>query len=265
MHTADLKDNNFQVIDAGETVEVQWDTAQSHDLSAGGNYTINTTGSLRYAELGSNEISGQVIYNANPIHATVDGAKAAQVYSTFHQAQKAKRIVIQSDCTSSQKTTVNAALSVAQTRATKASTAAAAGTRVEQYFRTDSSSTRSTVSSVFDKVADVVASGTSGSGTLYCTDIGSWCTDGVVAYTQPGDDYIVVCPYWFQFPATDSTCHGADQPYVLIHEATHMTAVASTDDVCYGYEGCVDSISNSESLNNADSFALYSNGIQVSC
>lgn len=76
---------------------------------------------------------------------------------------------------------------------------------------------------------------------------------------------IAVCPYWFQFPATGNTCHIADQPYVIVHEATHLVAVKGTDDVCYGYDGCVTDISTSQSLDNADSYALYANAIQVGC
>jgi deuterolysin len=123
------------------------------------------------------------------------------------------------------------------------------------------------VVNVFSKIANnVVNSGTSGAVKLYCRDVGNWCTDGVVAYTQPGaDEYIVVCPYWFQFPATGNQCHIADRPYVLVHEATHLVAVKGTDDVCYGYQGCVTNINNAQSLNNADSYALYANAIAVNC
>ncbi|GAP83973.1 putative deuterolysin metalloprotease [Rosellinia necatrix] len=267
VHTANLQDQAFQTIGAKETIEVQWDAAQFHDLSAGGDFDVSTEGSLRYAAEGSNAIAGQVVYASNVIRATVDGARAAEVHGAFRAAQKAKRVVIQSDCSSSQTTVVNAALGVARTYAQNAQSAASAGTKMQEYFKSTSSSTVSTVVGVFSKIAtSVVNSGTSGSAKLYCTDVGNACEDGVVAYTQPGsDEYIALCPYWFQFPATGNTCHIADQPYVIIHEATHLVAVKGTDDVCYGYDGCVTDISNSQSLNNADSYALYANAIHVGC
>ncbi|KAH8165869.1 deuterolysin metalloprotease M35 [Xylaria polymorpha] len=269
VHTADLQDEAFQTIEAKETIEVQWDTAQLHDLSAGGDFNISTEGSLQYAEEGSNQIVGQVVYGSNVIQAQVDGVQAAQIHNAFHQGEKAKRAVIQSDCSSSQKSIVNAAIGVAKTYVQNAAAAANAGTKLQEYFKSTSSSTKSTVVNVFNKIStSVVNSGTSGNAKLYCTDVGSWCTDGVVAYTQPGSvgsEYIVLCPYWFQFPATGNTCHIADQPYVIVHEATHLTEVKGTDDVCYGYDGCVTAISNSQSLNNADSYALYANAIQVNC
>ncbi|CAI6020384.1 hypothetical protein V2G26_001867 [Clonostachys chloroleuca] len=266
IHTENLSDSAFQVIAAGETVEVEWDAAQWHDLGAGGDFDIATTGSLQYANEGSNTIVGQVVYSSDTIQAKVDGTQAAEVFSAFKIAQHEKRVTVQNDCSGTKKTAVTNAISKAKSYAQSASSAATAGTRLNQYFHSTSSSTKSTVASVFDKTASQFSSSTSGAVKLYCTDVGNWCTDGVVAYTQPGSsEYIVLCDYWFQFPASSTSCHAADQPYVLVHEATHLVAVKGTDDVCYGYEGCVTSISASQSLNNADSYALYSNGILANC
>ncbi|KAF9871888.1 hypothetical protein CkaCkLH20_10520 [Colletotrichum karsti] len=247
VHDTDLPDSAFQTIAAGEKVEVQWEPAQVHDLSGGGEYNISSVGSLRYAEEGSNKIAGQVVYDSGVLTAKVDGVQAASVHAAFHQSIAAKRATIQNDCTGSKKTAVTNALSKGKAYATAAQSAANAGTRLQQYFRSTSSSTKSSVASVFGKVATVLGSTTSGA-------------------KLPGTGgYMVTCDYFFQFPASGAACHAADQPYVLVHEATHLTEVAGTDDVCYGYEGCVDSISASQSLNNADSFALYANGIQASC
>ncbi|KAF6811237.1 deuterolysin metalloprotease [Colletotrichum musicola] len=265
VHDADLPDTAFRTIDAGEVVQVQWDPAEVHDLSAGGEFNISSTGSLRYAEEGSNKIAGQVVFDSGVLTAKVDGVQAASVHAAFHTAQNAKRVAVQSDCSGSRKTAVTNALSKAKTQAAVAQSAANAGTRLQQYFRSTASSTKTTVAGVFGKVSTLLGSTTSGAK-LYCTDVGKFCSDGVVAYAQPGSNgYIVVCDYWFQFPSSSSACHAADQPYVLIHEATHLSEVAGTDDVCYGYEGCVDSLSTSQALNNADSFAMYANGIKASC
>jgi deuterolysin len=61
---------------------------------------------------------------------------------------------------------------------------------------------------------------------------------------------------------TGSQCYIADQPCVIVHEATHLVAVKGTDDVCSGYDGRVTAISASQSLNNADACALYAKAIQ---
>ncbi|KAL0931576.1 metalloproteinase [Colletotrichum truncatum] len=260
-----LPDSAFRTIAPGEIVEVQWDTAQVHDLSSGGDFEFSSAGSLRYAEEGSNEITGQVVYDSGVIHASVDGAQAASVHAAFHQAITEKRVTLKSDCNSSQKKIVTSALSKGKSYATAAQSAAKAGTRLEQYFRSSSSSTKNTVSSVFGKVANVLGSTTSGAN-LYCSDVGNFCSGGVAAYCQPGTNgYIVVCDGWFTFPSSSSGCRSTDQAQVLIHEATHLSEVAGTDDVCYGYEGCVNKISTAQSLNNADSFAIYANGIKSNC
>lgn len=195
IHTDNLSDEAFQTIGAKETIEVQWDVAQLHDLSAGGEFNITTEGSLRYAKVGDNKIAGQVVHGSNTIQVNVDGAQAARVHSEHHASEKAKRIVIQSDCSSSQKSVVNAALNIAKSYAQKAQSAASAGTKLQEYFKSTSSSTASTVAGVFSKIANnIVNSGTSGAAKLYCTDVGRWCTDGVVAYTQPGSNEYVSRP-----------------------------------------------------------------------
>ncbi|TEA13429.1 Neutral protease 2-like protein [Colletotrichum sidae] len=265
VHDADLPDTAFRTIDAGEVVHVQWDTAQVHDLSTGGDYNISSTGSLRYADEGSNKIVGQVVFDSGVLHANVDGRQAATVHAAFHESLNAKRVTVQGDCTGSKKTAVANALGKAKSYAAAAQTAATAGTRLQQYFRSTTSGTKTAVAGVFGKAAALLGSTSSGAG-LYCTDVGDFCGDGVVAYAQPGSNgYIVVCDYWFQFPASGGACHAADQPYVLVHESTHLSEVGGTDDVCYGYAGCVDSLGTSQALNNADSFAMYASGIQTNC
>lgn len=264
--TSKLSDEAFQVIGASETIEVEWDAAELHDLSAGGDFDIFASGSFQYAEEGSNKVVGKVIYDSNVVTAKVDGVQAAQAHTAYKAAVQ-KRIVVNGDCSSSRKEVVRTALGVARSYAQRATTGANAGMKLQEYFKSTSSSTKSTVATVFDKIANqIVNSSNSGAQQLYCTDVGKACSNGVVAYTQPGsNEFIALCDYWFQFPAKNTACHDADQPYVLIHEATHLVAVKGTDDICYGYNGCVTAISASQALNNADTYALYSNALQANC
>jgi deuterolysin len=81
------------------------DAAQLHDLSAGSDFNITTEGSLRYAE-GSSKIACPVVYGSNVIQAKIDGVQAAKAHNTFHEVQMSKRFVIQSNCSSSQKTKI---------------------------------------------------------------------------------------------------------------------------------------------------------------
>lgn len=116
----------FQTLAAGETVEAQWDVAEVHDLSAGGDFDIATTGSVKYAAANSTEIIGEASIESAAIKATVDGAQASSV----HENSPLKRTVIASDCSTSQRSTlasaVSGCLSYAQAAASAANSAPAA-------------------------------------------------------------------------------------------------------------------------------------------
>lgn len=116
----------FQTLGAGETVEAQWDVAEMHDLSAGGDFDIATTGSLKFAAANSTEIIGEASIESAAIKATVDGAQASSV----HENSSLRRTVIASTCSTSQRSTLTSALSgcvqYAQGAATAANSAPAA-------------------------------------------------------------------------------------------------------------------------------------------
>lgn len=257
--------DEFQTLGAGEAVEAQWDVAEVHDLSAGGDFDIAATGSLKYAAANSTEIIGEANIESAAIKATVNGAQAAGVHADF--AARMKRTVIASDCSSSQKSTLSSALTGCVQYAQGAATAAnsAPASKLEEYFKSSSSSTRSTVAQVFNNVATQCSSGTSGNTQIRCTDSGGVCQGSVVAYTSPSENYMHYCPSWYTFPASVSTCHDGDRPYVIVHEATHLNQVKGTDDYnCYGYQ-CLRGLSGSQNLNHADTYAQFAQAIRVNC
>lgn len=115
--------DEFQTLGAGETIEAQWDVAEVHDLSAGGDFDIATTGSVKYAAANSTEIIGEASIESATIKATVDGAQASSV----HENSPLKRTVIASDCSTSQRSTLTSALSGCVSYAQGAATAASSG------------------------------------------------------------------------------------------------------------------------------------------
>ncbi|KAG8162382.1 hypothetical protein KVR01_008147 [Diaporthe batatas] len=253
----------FQTLGAGETVEALFDVAEMHDLSAGGDFDIAATGSVKYAAANSTEIIGEASIESAAIKATVDGAQASSV----HENSPLRRTVIASTCSTSQRSTLTSALSgcvqYAQGAATAANSAPAA--KLEEYFKSSTASTRSTVAQVFNNVASQCSSGTSGNTQIRCTDSAGACQGSVVAYTVPSQSYMHYCPTWFSYPASTSTCHGTDRPYVVVHEATHLTQVKGTDDYsCYGYT-CVRGLTAARNLNHADTYALFAQAIRVGC
>ena len=71
------------------------------------------------------------------------------------------------------------------------------------------------------------------------------------------------CPLFFSdLPGLTGSCHAQDQATTVLHEETHAPGVYSpgTEDNGYGYSAAT-SLSSSRAVLNADSYALYANGM----
>uniref|UniRef100_L2GK12 Neutral protease 2 n=1 Tax=Colletotrichum fructicola (strain Nara gc5) TaxID=1213859 RepID=L2GK12_COLFN len=167
MATSGLTEEAFQVIGAGESVEVEFDAAELHDLSTAGEIDIVSSGAFSYAEADSTELAGTIPFSSNSVHTAVNGEEAAAVRARF----LAKR-------------TVNA-ISRCRSLAVAASSAAASGpaARMTEYFKSSTTATRNTVATVFSRIASECGSTTSGVSRQYCTDVYPACSNGVIAYT----------------------------------------------------------------------------------
>lgn len=231
-----------------------------HDLSSGGSFDVKVSGSLQYADADSVELKGTIPFSSNIVTASVDGAAASQARRSFHE----KRSVVQSDCTSTKGTATRTAMTNCRALALAASQAASSGAaaKMTEYFKSSTSSTRSTVANVFAKIASECGSTTGGYARYYCSDVYSACSSGVLAYTLPSASYMVNCPLYFSgLSALSKTCHAQDQATTTLHEVTHLSQIKGTTDQsgCYGYS-CVKSLTASQNLNHADTYALFANG-----
>ncbi|KAK2616679.1 hypothetical protein QQS21_000502 [Conoideocrella luteorostrata] len=259
-----LDESAFQRIPARESVEVTFDVAEVFDLSSTGKYDIHANGVLSFAEEGNNKLIGSVPYSSNVIKADVNGEEAALSRIAFHQ----KRTIVQSDCTGRKLQVTQTALRNCQSLASRAQQAAASGpaAKMVEYFKSSSSSTRNTVSAVFQRVASECGSTSSGVSRYYCTDVYGACDGNVLAYTLPSASYMAYCDLYFnQLPALTGTCHAQDQATTNIHEATHLRQIKGTDDYGgYGYN-FVRSLSAAQNLNHADTYSLFANAIYIGC
>ncbi|KAF2686647.1 hypothetical protein K458DRAFT_362847 [Lentithecium fluviatile CBS 122367] len=259
--TSGLTKDDFITLGAGETKEVTVETAALHTLSDGGDFDVFAQGLLPYAEANCTELAGNLAYESNKLSMAVDGAIAATVAKAI-----TKRTTVGSSCTSSKLSAIQTALSNCQKLSSAAASAATAGTKLSTYFKSTSSSTKSTVSARLTAVASDC--GGSGSATsTNCNDPYSGCSSNVLAYTVPSLNFITYCPIFFsELPALSSTCHGQDQATTVLHEETHAPGVYSpgTDDLGYGF-AAASQLTTSQALNNADSFALYANAINLNC
>ena len=111
-------------------------------------------------------------------------------------------------------------------------------------------------------VASECNTSTSGVTSYHCQDRFRGCGGNVLAYTVPSQNYIVNCPLYFNaLQPVAKRCHQQDQATTTLHEMTHAPKVfyPGTDDKGYGY-AAASRLNQANALNNADSYALYTNG-----
>ncbi|KAH4074029.1 neutral protease [Parastagonospora nodorum] len=262
--TANLDESAFKILKAGETIEAAFDIAVAHDLSVGGDFDLLTEGAFAYANLDSTSIAGAVPFISNKVTTAVDGAKAGKVRRDW--IDLAKRTVVQSDCTGSRGTATRTALSNCASLARTAANAAVNNSaKLNEYFKSTSSSTASSVQTVYNRIATQCGSTTSGDSTQYCSDILGACAGGVLAYTSPSTSQMVNCPLFFNQSPLSSQCHAQDQATTILHEMTHLRQVKGTSDYGgYGYQ-FVRSLPAAQNLNHADTYTLFAQALYAQC
>ncbi|KAF2452068.1 neutral protease 2-like protein [Karstenula rhodostoma CBS 690.94] len=259
--TSGLGSDDFLTLGAGETKEVTVETAALHTLNDGGDFDVFAKGLLPYAETNSTELAGNLGYESNKLTMSVDGAVAATVAKAI-----TKRTTVGSSCTDTKLSSIKTALSNCQKQASAAASAANAGTKLDTYFKSSSSSTKSEVSGRLTAVANDCGS-TSSTTSTSCNDPYNGCASNVLAYTVSTQNFITYCDIFFSaLPAVATACHGQDQATTVLHEETHADGVYSpgTDDLGYGF-AAASALSNADALNNADTYALYANAINLNC
>ncbi|CEJ57942.1 Putative Penicillolysin [Penicillium brasilianum] len=249
---------------AGETLEDEFDIAATSDLSQGGLVVLRSSGLVPLVNEGA--VSGYLPYRSNDLKIDVDAVKAARV----NKAVKPLNRRTQESCSNaSRKSALEKALRNAASLATAAAKAAQSGSasKFSEYFKTTDSSTRQLVAARLNAVAKEAQSTTSGGTKYYCTDVLGYCETNVLAYTLPSQNVIANCDiYYSELPALASSCHRQDQATTSLHEFTHAPAVYSpgTDDLGYGYSAAT-ALSTNDAINNADTYALYANAINLGC
>ena len=175
--TTDLTSDAFTTLAAGKTIEETINLASIADLSAGGDYDVFAGGAIPLAAPGTTKLSGDVVtYDSNLLTIQVDGAAAAKVERAIKPLDK--RTLEESCSNSAYNSALQKALRQAVTLANNAATAATSGSasKFNEYFKTTSSSVRSTVAARFRGVANQAGSTTGGGTFYYCTDVYGDCS-----------------------------------------------------------------------------------------
>ncbi|KAG6060898.1 hypothetical protein E4U32_003206 [Claviceps aff. humidiphila group G2b] len=263
--TQNLDDAAFEHIPAGQSVAVTFNIGEVHDLSSGGTATFNirSSGILQFAGQNNTQLIGSVPYTSNSIRAEIHGPKAASVHEAFRAR---KRSVTEGDCTGSKYTASMRALrNCAKLAAIAQNAAQTDGSKVYEYFKSSSASTRYHVALVFNEVALECGATNGGVSQFYCTDLYNGCSRGVLAYTMPDLGEQIYCDLYFtSLPSVTYTCHAQDQASTTLHEMTHLRAIAETSDYAYGYRNIM-TLGTAYALNNAESYGLFANAVLSKC
>ena len=218
---------------------------------------------LQFAEETGTKLVGSVPYHSNKLNTHIDGPAAAAI----RNARIAKRTAIQSDCEGERGDAVIAAEKNCVDLSNAAAEVAKSGPaeKVEEFFKDSSDEVRSQIADVLTKVAGECGTTDGGASQTFCTDANNDCADRVLAYTIPSQSTITYCDLFFNdLPALTNSCHEQDQATTVLHETTHLSEIAGTDDLGYGYDN-IQKLSTQDSLNNADSYAVFANSIYAQC
>lgn len=207
--------DDYQVVQAGEAISTVANLDEGYDLTVPGNYSIEyldkKKAAAKMAAKRSNTGSFTVI-------ASGDGRVSKQVPDF-------------TSCSSSYQTTLNTALDQAEAISRTASEdlrntqpdQRSAAQRYLEWFGQYDLSRYQTVISHFDKIYDATANKT--------IEFDCSCEEPYFAYVYPNQPYrIYLCNDFWEAPVT-----GTDsQAGTIVHELSHFTVVANTDDHVYG-------------------------------
>jgi peptidyl-Lys metalloendopeptidase len=227
---------DYVQLKAGESLTRTVDLAGFYDLSKSGTYTISV------------DSKG---LKSNSVEAFVTGRKSGPVEEAGPITTLGTLAF--SKCDATQQATITQAISAASTMANGAlsylSTTTPSGTpRYTTWFGAFSSANWTTAKNHYTAIKDVYDNKT------VTVDCG--CKKTYYAYVYPNQPYnIYVCKAFWAAPMTGTDSKGG----TLIHETSHFTVVAGTDDWVYGQAGAKDlAISDpTKALNNADSHEYF--------
>ena len=251
-------------IPAGETVSATFDLASVYDMRQPGEYTV------RFAAVGINVVRED--FRAGRTVVGVLAALASQTAALSHPGRDLRgeepafeasfgtkaQTPTYLNCSSSRISQIGSSLTNAQTYATNAynylvnlpTASRSNSTRYRTWFGTYTSSRYSTVQSHYNSIKNALANQTF---RLNCDCASDTSTYAYVYANQPYE--IHLCGAFFAAPATGTDSKAG----TIVHETSHFTVVAGTNDYAYGQSACK-SLANSNPTNatrNADSHEYF--------
>ena len=261
--------SDYARIPAGESLSVIFDLSAVYDMRQPGNYTV------RYAASGIDVVREDFL-RGRTVLGVLDDLESDTVFMTLtgrdlrgeYELEAATASPVPGggkaltptylNCSNSHITSIGSALTNAQNYATESSDFLAAlpeasrpaNVRYTTWFGTYASSRYSTVQTHFISIRNAFATQTF---QLNC-DCAS--DNSLYAYVYVNQPYHVhLCGAFFAAPATGTDSKAG----TLIHETSHFTVVAGTNDNAYGQTACkkLASKTPNKAINNADSHEYF--------
>ncbi|KAK7037540.1 hypothetical protein VNI00_011032 [Paramarasmius palmivorus] len=248
---AATQEDSFTILEPGQSIQVEHDLSAAYNFTLPGEgfYDIHADNLFQIIDPATNELSDLRATQETSFQANIKG-KLAVARREVPSTGLAKRATYRS-CSSTQQSQLAAAATAAANYANSASSylnsLSSGSTRYTTWFGTYATSRKNTVASNFNAIK-----GYSFSGETYdCS-----CTSSAYAYVYP-DSYgvIYLCRSFWNAPVTGTDSRGG----TLIHEASHFTRIAGTDDIVYGQSGArsLASSNPSQAIRNADSHEYF--------
>ena len=243
--------SDYITLKAGESVSYQVNLGDYYDLLASGQYEISYQAAsyILYSEKG-NGFKSRDTLTSEPISIKVDG-RAAKGKPTPPPPPLPGTTTFKA-CTATQQSTLINTREQAKKYASKSTNylnSHNSGTeRYVEWFGLYASSRYNAVTSHFTSLADAWDNA---GVTFDCS-----CRQNYYAYVYPNKPYnIYLCKVFWSAPMAGTDSKGG----TLIHEMSHFTVVAGTDDYVYGQAGARNlAISNpNNAINNADNHEYF--------
>ncbi len=233
-------------LDGGAKIVREIDLSDAYDFSQSGEYAIAyaVQGASKGEKLTSNTLTLRIDGRARtdkPVERTA--SLVPQINSS---------VAFSGRCSATQQSTILSAVAAASTYANGANTYLAgmssATERYETWFGTFATSGLITATKNFTAIKDAF------DNKPITVDCG--CKKNYYAYVYPNKPYVIyVCRAFWSAPMTGTDSKGG----TLIHEMSHFTVVAGTNDWAYGHTAAKSlAISDpAKALNNADSHEYF--------
>ncbi|MBB3120908.1 M35 family metallo-endopeptidase [Pseudoduganella violacea] len=245
---------DYLVIEPGKAYTATVELSHLYDMSVTGDYSIRflskTAAPVRTdkGEQAADEKTAGLL-QSEAVSIWIEGDASPAQKAAEQEAALAGSLTF-TQCSSSQQTQIKAAYTAAKNMANGSVSylTGTPGQRYTKWFGAYNASRFNTVKSHFNAIKDAFAN------KAVVVDCG--CKESYYAYVYPNQPYkIYVCNAFWPAPTTGTDSKGG----TLVHEMSHFTVVAGTDDWAYGQSAAASlAISNpSQAIDNADSHEYF--------